>query len=104
MQGVFTVDFEKGLTLAEVGEGVSVEDIKAATKCNFKVRVHSTVEPHLTDTLQRQTPAILWTFSECPDCMSIDFNNPLNSGHPAILYNGHLFWSRSACTIANNLP
>ena len=41
MQGVFTVDFEKGLTLTEVGEGVSVEDIKAATKCNFKVRVHS---------------------------------------------------------------
>ena len=40
MQGVFTVDFEKGLTLTEVGEGVSVEDIKAATKCNFKVRVH----------------------------------------------------------------
>ena len=41
MQGVFTVDFEKGLTLTEVGEGVSVEDIKAATKSNFKVRVHN---------------------------------------------------------------
>ena len=39
MQGVFEVDFEKGLTLTEIGEGVSVEDIKAATKCNFKVCV-----------------------------------------------------------------
>ena len=41
VQGVFTVDFEKGLTLTEIGEGISVEDIKAATKCNFKVCVQN---------------------------------------------------------------
>lgn len=41
VQGVFTVDFEKGLTLTEIGEGISVEDIRAATKCNFKVRVQN---------------------------------------------------------------
>ena len=47
MQGVFTVDFEKGLTLTEIGEGVSVEDVKAATKCNFKVCVHSNIKLRL---------------------------------------------------------
>ena len=43
VQGVFTVDFEKGLTLTEIGEGVSVEDVKAATKCNFKVCMHCNI-------------------------------------------------------------
>lgn len=37
------MDFEKGLTLTEIGEGISVEDVKAVTKCNFKVRVCSII-------------------------------------------------------------
>lgn len=36
---MFEVDFEKGLMLTEIADGVSIEDIKAVTKCNFKVCV-----------------------------------------------------------------
>ena len=39
LQGVFEVDFDNGLTLIEIADGVSVEDIKAATKCSFKVNM-----------------------------------------------------------------
>ena len=34
---MFEVDFDDGLTLIEIADGVSVEDIKAVTKCSFKV-------------------------------------------------------------------
>ena len=37
MQGVFDVDAEKGLTLIELAEGVSLEDVRAATGCQFEV-------------------------------------------------------------------
>ena len=49
-----------------------------------------TVELRLTDTCD------IMDNSERPDCISIDFNifKALNSGHPAILCNGHLLWSR----------
>lgn len=36
-QAVFEVDKTKGLVLTEVFEGVSVEDIRAATGCQFQV-------------------------------------------------------------------
>ena len=39
MQGVFDVDAEKGLTLIELAEGVSLEDVRATTGCQFEVRV-----------------------------------------------------------------
>ena len=32
---------ERGLLLVEVGEGVSVEDIRAATGANFQVNTHT---------------------------------------------------------------
>ena len=35
-QGVFEVNYEKGLTLSEVADGVSVEDVKVATGCSFQ--------------------------------------------------------------------
>ena len=35
--GVFDVDFGEGLTLVEVAEGVSVEEVKAKTEAGFKV-------------------------------------------------------------------
>ena len=37
MQGVFDVDAEKGLTLIELAEGVSLEDVRATTGCQFEV-------------------------------------------------------------------
>lgn len=37
LQGVFNVDKEKGLTLVEIAEGVTVEDILMTTACNFEV-------------------------------------------------------------------
>ena len=37
---MFEVDFDKGLTLTEIADGVSIDDIKASTKCTFKVCVH----------------------------------------------------------------
>lgn len=36
-QAVFEVDQEKGLILTELYEGVSVEDVRAATGCSFEV-------------------------------------------------------------------
>ena len=39
MQGVFDVDAEKGLTLIELAEGVSLEDVRAVTGCQFEVCV-----------------------------------------------------------------
>ena len=38
LQGVFEVDYEKGLILSEIADGVSVDDVKAATGCSFQVR------------------------------------------------------------------
>ena len=35
-QAVFEVDEERGLTLVEVAEGVSTEDVTAATGCPFE--------------------------------------------------------------------
>lgn len=35
--GVFNVDHEKGLTLVEIAEGVSVQDVVEATECEFQV-------------------------------------------------------------------
>jgi len=36
-KGVFTVDKEVGLTLTEIADGIGVEDIIAATGCDFEV-------------------------------------------------------------------
>jgi len=36
-KGVFTVDKEEGLTLTEIADGIGVEDIIAATGCEFEV-------------------------------------------------------------------
>ena len=36
---MFDVDAEKGLTLIELAEVVSLEDVRAATGCQFEVRV-----------------------------------------------------------------
>jgi len=36
-QAVFTVDKEEGLTLTEIADGIGVEDIIAATGCEFEV-------------------------------------------------------------------
>ena len=36
---MFDVDAEKGLTLIELAEGVSLEDVRAATGCQFEVCV-----------------------------------------------------------------
>lgn len=37
MQGVFDVDFATGLTLVEIADGVTVEEIKKKTEAPFKV-------------------------------------------------------------------
>ena len=37
LQGVLEVDRERGLTLTEVAEGVSVEDVRTSTGCDFQV-------------------------------------------------------------------
>lgn len=37
LQGVFTVDKEAGLTLTEIADGIGVEDLIAATGCEFEV-------------------------------------------------------------------
>ena len=34
---MFDVEKEHGLTLREIGEGVGVEEVRAATGCTFKV-------------------------------------------------------------------
>ena len=34
---MFTVDKEEGLTLTEIADGIGVEDIIAATGCEFEV-------------------------------------------------------------------
>jgi 3-oxoacid CoA-transferase len=36
-QGVFDVDFSKGLTLIEIADGVTVDEIKSKTEAPFKV-------------------------------------------------------------------
>ncbi len=36
-QGVFDVDFAKGLTLIEIADGVTVDEIKSKTEAPFKV-------------------------------------------------------------------
>ena len=36
-QAVFKVDYDQGLTLTELGDGVSIDDVRAATGCPFKV-------------------------------------------------------------------
>ena len=45
-QAVFQVDHEKGLTLTEVADGVSVDDVKAATGCLFEVAIIIPSMPH----------------------------------------------------------
>lgn len=35
--GVFDVDFEEGLMLVEIAEGVTVEDVRAVTEAPFRV-------------------------------------------------------------------
>jgi len=42
---VFDVDGVKGLTLVEIAEGVSLEDIRAATGCQFEVHRERFVIP-----------------------------------------------------------
>lgn len=37
MQGVFDVDFSQGLTLVEIADGVTVDEIKSKTEAPFKV-------------------------------------------------------------------
>jgi 3-oxoacid CoA-transferase len=37
IQGVFDVDFSKGLTLIEIADGVTVEEIKSKTEAPFTV-------------------------------------------------------------------
>jgi 3-oxoacid CoA-transferase len=37
IQGVFDVDFTHGLTLIEIADGVTVDEIKAKTEAPFKV-------------------------------------------------------------------
>ena len=37
VQGVFEVCVERGLVLAEIGEGVSLEEVRAATGASFQV-------------------------------------------------------------------
>lgn len=37
IQGVFDVDFSKGLTLIEIADGVTVEEIKSKTEAPFHV-------------------------------------------------------------------
>lgn len=37
MQGVFDVDFTTGLTLVEIAEGVSIEEIRSKTEAPFIV-------------------------------------------------------------------
>ena len=39
-QGVFDVDNERGLTLIEVADGVSIQDVVENTGCEFEVRSH----------------------------------------------------------------
>jgi 3-oxoacid CoA-transferase len=36
-QGVFDVDFNEGLTLVEIADGVTVDEIRAKTEAPFKV-------------------------------------------------------------------
>ena len=38
VQGVFEVCVERGLVLAEIGEGVSLEEVRAATGASFQVK------------------------------------------------------------------
>ena len=45
VQGVFEVCKERGLLLVEIGEGVSVDDVRAATGGSFQVGT----QYHLTD-------------------------------------------------------
>lgn len=37
------MDHSKGLVLSEIADGVSVEDVKAATGCSFQVTSTSTI-------------------------------------------------------------
>ena len=37
LQGVFDVDFTNGLTLIEISEGVTVDEIESKTEAPFKV-------------------------------------------------------------------
>ena len=36
-QGVFEIDKDTGITLTEIGEGFSVEDVKEATGCELNI-------------------------------------------------------------------
>ena len=48
---MFDVDGAKGLMLVEIAEGVSLEDIRAATGCQFEV--HTQREINLSGTCER---------------------------------------------------
>ena len=53
------------------------------------------VEPCLSNTLTADTcDTCITDNSECPDCISIDFNTiqPLNSIRPTTPYSGHFAW------------
>ena len=45
-QCVFEVSEERGLLLVEVGEGVSVEDVRAVTGASFQVSTHTHTHTH----------------------------------------------------------
>ena len=60
-----------------------------------------TVEPHLTDTPRQRTQ---WAILKVPTVLpftSIPMQ-PLNSGHPATLYNGQFSWPNYTQTLLNN--
>ena len=35
---IFEIDKDKGMTLSEIGEGFTVEDVKAATGCQLNIK------------------------------------------------------------------
>ena len=66
--------------------------ISQGTTYNYiSVALQYTVEPCLMDTPSMADTCDITDISECLDRISIDFNTfkHLNSGHPAIPYNGH---------------
>ena len=40
-QGVFEINKDTGIVMTEIADGVSVEDVKAATGCDLKVSTMS---------------------------------------------------------------
>ena len=50
-KAVFDADSKKGLTLIELWEGLTVDDIKKSTGCDFTVSVSMNKSSHLSCTL-----------------------------------------------------